>query len=120
MTFWQRASARTPPAAAQPAAASPPAAAATWRRSAMPQSKHAGIRERADAAGRLRYQVRVNRRGMSQQSTLPTLEAALAWRAQAIAAADDKGTAPSAPVRAATQPYAAARGETIEEASRRL
>ena len=76
-----------------------------------------GISERRDRDGRLRYRVRVRRAGTTLTATLPSFEQALAWRAQALAAADGLGEAPERPTsRRAT----AARAVSVEDAARRL
>jgi integrase len=80
--------------------------------------KHQGIRERIDAAGRTRYCVRVSKGGAMQTATLPTLEEALAWRAQALAAADGRGAAPKP--QTITAPLIAAPPLTIADALGRL
>lgn len=63
--------------------------------------------------------MRVRRRGQQYAATLATLEQALAYRAQALAAAD--GTAePPAPPRTPTAPAPPGRAATVEDAARRL
>jgi integrase len=80
--------------------------------------KHPGIEERRDSAGRMRYRVRVRRGGQELTATLPALEAALVWRAQALTAIDGTGVRPVPPRQeeAATP----ARAATVEDAARRL
>lgn len=80
--------------------------------------RHAGITERRDAGGRSRYLVRVRRRGRAHTATLPTLEQALAWRAQALAATEGRGQAPQRPQPPASKPTE--RAATVEDAARRL
>src|SRR4051794_18501677 len=87
----------------------------------MGSKRYPGITERRDAAGRSRFRVRVSRRGQWFTATLPTLDAALAWRAQALAAADGIGAPPQPPlVRTATITEAPGRAVTVEDAARRL
>jgi hypothetical protein len=62
-----------------------------------PNQEHRGITARTDRDGRTRFQVRVRRAGAYQTATLGSLEEALAWRAQALAAAEGRGEAPQAP-----------------------
>lgn len=82
------------------------------------RKRHAGITERPDASGRPRYLVRVRRGGTTLAATLPTLEAALAWRAQALAATDGRADLPERPRRpAAAVPHAPV---TVDDAARRL
>ena len=76
------------------------------------------INERRDAAGRVRYQVRVRRGGGLQTATLPTLRAALTWQAQALEAADGLSEQPEPPRPVRPEPLA--RAATVEEAARRL
>jgi integrase len=85
-------------------------------------SSYPGITERRDAAGRSRFRVRVSRRGQWFTATLPTLDAALAWRAQAISAAEGTAEPPQPPVarRPATSAEAPGRAVTVEDAARRL
>jgi integrase len=84
-------------------------------------TSYPGILERRDAQGRSRYRVRVNRNGRSLNATLPTLEAALAWRAQALTAAEGLGEPPEPPTKPqAPAPSAPGRAITIEHAARRL
>jgi integrase len=85
-------------------------------------SSYRGIIERRDAQGRSRYRVRVNRSGQNFSATLPSLEAALAWRAQALSAAEGLGEAPEPPAakRPTTQAVPTGRAVTIEDAARRL
>jgi integrase len=80
---------------------------------------HPGIEERRDSTGRVRYRVRVRRNGSTLAATLPTIEAALAWRAQALAAADGFAEPPEAP-KPRTPPEPLGRAVTVEDASRRL
>jgi len=61
------------------------------------KTKHPGITPRTDRDGRTRYQVRVRRGGAYQTATLGSLEEALAWRAQSLAAAEGRGEAPQPP-----------------------
>lgn len=82
-----------------------------------------GIVERKDADGRTRFRVRVARRGHKFSATLPTLEAALAWRARALAATEgaaDMPEPPKVPATAPAAPVPAGRAVTIEDAARRL
>src|SRR5438034_1401532 len=81
---------------------------------------HAGILERRDASGRRRYRVRVRRAGRLLSATLPTVEAALAWRAQAIASIEGTADPPSPPQPPALAPRPPGRPATIEDAARRL
>ena len=66
------------------------------------------------------YLVRVRRNGSAQTATLPTLDEALAWRAQAIAAAEGRGTAPAPPRPTRLVVEAPGRAVTVEDAARRL
>lgn len=77
-----------------------------------------GIEERRDDAGRVRYRVRVRRGGRSYARTLPTLQDALAYRAQALDAAEREAELP-APQRAAP-PAPPGRAVTVHDAARRL
>src|SRR2546430_15122301 len=81
---------------------------------------HAGILERRDASGRPRYRVRVRRTGRLLSATLPTVEAALAWRAQAIASVEGTADPPTPPQPAALAPKPPRRPATIEDAPRPL
>lgn len=84
-------------------------------------SPTAGITQRTDRNGRTRYQVRVRRAGTSQTATLPSYEAALAWRAQALAAVDGLADPPTRPKPAAALSVAPpGRAVTVEDAARRL
>jgi integrase len=85
----------------------------------MPSHGPKGIDVRRDEAGRVRYRVRVRRRGQVFSATLPTLEEALAYRAQAFAAAEGTAEPPVAP-RATTAPAPPGRAATVEDAARRL
>jgi integrase len=84
------------------------------------RQSYPGVTERRSADGRTRYRVRVNRRGQSYDATLPTIEAALAWRAQALAAIENSGEPPEPPRPASPAPIPAGRPVTVEEAARRL
>src|SRR5436305_2010159 len=55
-----------------------------------------GIEPRKGTDGRMHYRVRVSRRGQSFTATLPTLEAALAWRAQGLAEYEGSAEPPAA------------------------
>jgi hypothetical protein len=79
-----------------------------------------GVTERRDKHGRVRYRVRVRRAGTSQTATLGSYEAALAWRAQALAAIDGLSDPPTRPK--ATAALSAPPGHivTVEDAARRL
>jgi integrase len=81
---------------------------------------HAGILERRDADGRARFRVRVSRQGQTFSATLPTLEAALAWRAQALAAIEGDAEPPERPATKALVPELPGRAVTVEDAARRL
>ncbi len=83
-------------------------------------TSHAGITERRDATGRVRFQVRVRRVGGYQTATLPTLAAALAWRAEALAATDGISDPPARPRPSAALSVPPGRVATVEEAARRL
>ncbi len=83
-------------------------------------ASHPGVVERRDGAGRVRFRVRVRRGGASQTATLPSLEAALAWQVQALAAADGIGEPPERPKRPTLAREAPGRAATVEEAARRL
>jgi integrase len=88
-----------------------------------PVHHYPGILERRAADGRSRFRVRVARQGHTFSATLPTLEAALAWRAQALAAIEGDAEPPEQP--SARPPAAASlappgRAVTIEDAARRL
>ncbi|MFN2467042.1 MAG: hypothetical protein ABR521_02760 [Gaiellaceae bacterium] len=80
-----------------------------------------GLEERRGSDGVLRYRVRVRRAGAVQSATCDTIEEALAWRAQAVAAAAGRA---EPPVRAernrAPLPEPAGRATTVEDAARRL
>lgn len=78
-----------------------------------------GITERRDSAGRIRYLVRVRRAGQEFTATLDTLEEALAFRAQAVGAADGKTEPPTSP-RAAPPAAPQGRAVTLDDAARRL
>src|SRR5581483_1069202 len=75
---------------------------------------------RRDADGRIRYRVMVRRGGRLQTATLPTLEQALAWRAQALEAAEGLREAPARPARPRPRPEPPGRAVTLEDAARRL
>ena len=60
---------------------------------------HPGIVERRDGDGRTRYFVRVRRNGASYAGTFATSADALAFRAQALAAAEGRADAPEPPRR---------------------
>lgn len=80
-----------------------------------------GILERRGADGRAHFRVRVSRRGQSFNATLPTLEAALAWRAQALAASEGSAEPPVPPAaKTAISPAPPGRAVTVEDAARRL
>jgi integrase len=79
-----------------------------------------GVTERRDKHGRIRYQVRVRRAGTSQVATLPSYEAALAWRAQALAAIDGLSDPPTRPKASAALSAPPRHVVTVEEAARRL
>lgn len=80
-----------------------------------------GILERRAADGRPRFRVRVARQGRTFSATLPTLEAALAWRAQALAAVEGEAEPPEQPApRPAPAPPPPGRAVTVEDAARRL
>jgi integrase len=79
-----------------------------------------GITERRDKHGRVRYQVRVRRAGTSQVATLPSYEAALAYRAQALAAVDGVSNPPARPRPSAALSAPSRHVVTVEEAARRL
>jgi len=85
----------------------------------MARTQHPGIRERRDASGRIRYQVRVRRGDRIQTATLPTLRAALTWQAQAHEAADGMAEQPARP-QEQRAPEPPGRAATVEDASRRL
>jgi integrase len=85
-----------------------------------PSQRSGGIEERRDANGRLRYRVRVRRNGGSQTATLPSIEDALAWRAQALAASEGRGEPPEPPRAVRLAPEVPGRVTTVEEAARRL
>jgi integrase len=87
-----------------------------------PVTHHAGILERRDADGRARFRVRVARRGRTFGATLPTLEAALAWRAQALASIEGDAEPPAQPATKlpAPLPRPPGRAVTVEDAARRL
>lgn len=82
--------------------------------------KHPGITERRDRSGRVRFQVRVRSGGSYQTATLATLAGALAWRAEALAAADGTSEPPARPRPVAALTAPPGRAATIEDASRRL
>src|SRR5947207_1963128 len=63
-----------------------------------------GVELRTDSEGRPAYRVRVRRGGKSQTATFPTIEGALAWRAQAVAAARGEAPAPARPTRSDPMP----------------
>ncbi len=79
-----------------------------------------GITERRDRNGRVRYQVRVRRADTSQVATLPSYEAALAWRAQALGAVDGLSDPPARPKPSAVLSAPPGRALTVEDAARRL
>jgi integrase len=79
-----------------------------------------GVMERRGADGRTRYRVRVNRRGQSYSATLPTIEAALAWRAQALASIENGGEPPEPLRPSPPAPIPTGRAVTVEDAARRL
>jgi integrase len=88
---------------------------------ATPMQKYPGIAERRDAAGQVRYLVRVRRNGRAFTATLPTQGEALAWRAQALAAADGAADPPPSPRRPlAVTVELLGRAATVEDAARRL
>ncbi len=80
-----------------------------------------GVEERRTADGLIRYRVRVRRNGSWQTATLADLEEALAWKVQAVAAAQGRRDAPAKPSRPKpTAPSAPVRAVTVEDAARRL
>ena len=86
-------------------------------------TSYPGILERRDAQGRSRFRVRVSRNGHKFSATLPTLEAALAWRAQALSAADGTAEPPQPPrptAHTVKLPAPLGRAVTVEDAARRL
>jgi len=62
----------------------------------------------------------VRRSGATLTATCRTLEEALAWRAQALAAAEGRAEAPASPRPTAPAPEPPGRAATVEEAARRL
>jgi integrase len=66
--------------------------------------------------------VRVSRAGRSFSATLPSLEAALVWRAQALAASEGTAEPPEVPSARPPAPASAPPGQavTVEDAARRL
>src|SRR5579884_199116 len=78
-----------------------------------------GVELRVGSDGQTSYRVRVRRAGRTQTATLPTLEAALAWRARAIAAARGEAEAPAPPSRPKPAPLPTS-APTVEAAARRL
>lgn len=82
--------------------------------------KHPGISERRDRSGRVRYQVRMRRADGYQAATLPTLAEALAWRSQALAAADGAADPPARPRPSQALSAPPGRAVTVEDAARRL
>ena len=86
-------------------------------------TSYPGILERRDAQGRPRFRERVSRNGFKFSATLPTLEAELAWRAQALSAADGRAEAPRPPrpnAPTVESPAPPSRAVTVEDAARRL
>jgi integrase len=86
-------------------------------------TSYPGILQRRDAQGRPRFRVRVSRNGHKFSATLPTLEAALAWRAQALSAADGTADPPQPPnlyAQTVTSAASSNRTVTVEDAARRL
>jgi integrase len=79
-----------------------------------------GVELRIDSDGQARYRVRVRRGGQAQTATLPTIAAALAWRAQALAAVDGKAEPPTAPRPVVVQQHASGRVVSVEAAAKRL
>lgn len=84
------------------------------------RESYPGLQERRGADGRPHYRVRVSRRGQTLTATLPTLEAALAWRAQALAAIEGDAEPPEPPRPAPPAPMPDGRAVTVEDAARRL
>jgi Phage integrase, N-terminal SAM-like domain len=81
------------------------------------KTAHPGIDERRDSTGRVRYRVRVRRRGITKTATLPTLAKAIEWRDQALAALDGLAEMPERPrTLVANQGKAA----TVADAARQL
>jgi integrase len=78
-----------------------------------------GISERRDRSGRVRYQVRVRRAGRYQTATFPKLAEAVAWRDEALAAAEGLADPPAPPARTGPRPLPA-RAVTVADAARRL
>jgi hypothetical protein len=87
---------------------------------AVKEKQHPGITPRVDQDGRTRFQVRVRRNGRGQIATLGSLEEALAWRAQALAAAEGRGEAPEAPRPLPPVPEPSGRAVTVTDAAKRL
>lgn len=86
-------------------------------------TSYPGILERRDAQGRSRFRVRLSRNGHKFSATLPTLEVALAWRAQALSAADGTAEPPQPPrptAHTVKLPAPLGRAVTVEDAARRL
>jgi hypothetical protein len=81
-------------------------------------ARSSGITERRDADGRVRFRVQVRRNGQSHTATLGSREAALAFRAQALAATEGRGDPPAIMVRGTLAEVGAV--TTIEDACRRL
>lgn len=81
---------------------------------------HPGITERRDSNSRVRYQVRVRRADRYQTATLASLAEALAWRAQALGAAEGSSEPPSRPRPSAALSAPPGRAATVEDATRRL
>jgi integrase len=89
-------------------------------REANPMRPYPGIEARTGADGRARYRVRVSRRGRTFAATLPTIEEAVAWREQAVDAAEGKAEPPAPPKPPTPAPQLPGRAVTIEDAARRL
>ena len=87
--------------------------------SSKPRKLPTGIRARTLADGSTTYLVRVRRHGFTATETFPTLELALAFRAQAVAAAKGQAAPPAKPAPLVVQPDATA-AVTVEQAIRRL
>jgi hypothetical protein len=79
----------------------------------------AGITGRRDAAGAVRYRVRVRGANRTRAATFAGLATALVFRAKALAAAQGRGRAPGATLRTAPPIADRERAVTVEQASAR-
>lgn len=82
--------------------------------------KVAGITERRDRDGQIRYLVRVRRRGHDYTATFPDWGDALRFRDQAIAAAEGRGPAPPPPTPLTPTPTPTRRLVTVRDAAATL